>query len=200
MKLQSTSMRISNRFDLSEPSMGFIYDCICLNQLPLNNNSESGLFYLMIYYELNLTLNGTTKTKNALIRDGVSESKIISVGEVETDSIEELFDDEDQKKFSLKDTNKSKTIISRNFHDQVIEKKLKITLSNPIFTLVENSSYVPVKPLCLRASKSSMQSFKLSSTYAESSFSIVSKVGITILESKIKKAFRICEKIPGYFL
>jgi len=80
-------------------------------------------------YKILLDLKGTTKTKNALIRDGVSESKIISVGKAETDSIEELFDDEDQKKFSLKDTNKSKTIISRNFHDQVTEKKLKITLS-----------------------------------------------------------------------
>ena len=80
-------------------------------------------------YKILLDLKGTTKTKNALIRDGVSESKIISVGKIETDSIEELFDDEDQKQFHLKDSEKSKTIISRKFHDQITEKKSKIKLS-----------------------------------------------------------------------
>ena len=80
-------------------------------------------------YKILLDLKGTTKTKNALIRDGVSESKIISVGKIETDSIEELFDDEDQKQFHLKDSEKSKTIISRKFHDQITEKKSKVKLS-----------------------------------------------------------------------
>lgn len=80
-------------------------------------------------YKILLDLKGTTKTKNALIRDGISESKIISVGKIETDSIEELFDDEDQKQFDLKDSKKSKTIVSRKFHDQITEKKSKAKLS-----------------------------------------------------------------------
>lgn len=80
-------------------------------------------------YKILLDLKGTTKTKNALLRDGVQESKIIPVGKIETDSIEELFDEKDQKQFKLNDDKKSKTIISRNFYDEITQKGNKKELS-----------------------------------------------------------------------
>jgi len=80
-------------------------------------------------YKILLDMKGTTKTKNALIRDGVDNERIINVGKEETDSIEELFDSEDIKKYNLISKEPSKKIISRNFYDEMSPKKSKKKLS-----------------------------------------------------------------------
>lgn len=80
-------------------------------------------------YKILLDRKGGQKTKNALIRDGISDERIIDVGKQETDSIEELFDEKDQTQFNMKDIDKSKKIISRNFYDRNTDQKNKITLS-----------------------------------------------------------------------
>jgi hypothetical protein len=74
-------------------------------------------------YKVLLDNKGTAKTKNALIRDGVEEVNIISVGIKESDSIENLFDKNDLKKYDLINTESSKTLTSKKFYDNVITGK-----------------------------------------------------------------------------
>lgn len=79
-------------------------------------------------YKILLDKKGTAKTKNSLIRDGLFEDRIIRVGSTDNDSIENLFDNKDQKMFGMIDNEKSKTLVSRDFYDRVTSKE-KIPLS-----------------------------------------------------------------------
>lgn len=102
--------------------------------IPCVGNTNVGTVASLLYgyglnYKILLDKKGSLKTKNALIRDGVQEERIIDVGKKESDSIEDLFAEKDQKQFNIQNKEKSKKIISRNFYDQITNKKSKIILS-----------------------------------------------------------------------
>ena len=71
-------------------------------------------------YKVLLDNKGAAKTRNALVRDGVTEEKIISVGIYESDSIEDLFDKNDLKKYNLINQELSKTLTSKKFYDNIL--------------------------------------------------------------------------------
>ena len=102
-----------------------------------NNNVGTVVSLLHAYglnYKILLDRKGTAKTKNALIKDGIAEMKIISVGKNSSDSIEELFDTKDQKNYNILDGGVSKTLISRGFYDKITSKKDKHIFSAPTLT------------------------------------------------------------------
>lgn len=82
-----------------------------------------------LHYKILLDTKGSTKTKNSLLSDGINEEQIISVGKKQNDSIEDLFNLEDQKQFDIFGGQGSKTLISRKFYDKITDKKSQIKLS-----------------------------------------------------------------------
>lgn len=102
--------------------------------IPCVGNTNVGTVTSLLHgyglnYKILLDKKGSLKTKNALIRDGIQEERIIDVGKKESDSIEDLFAEKDQKQFNIQNKEKSKKIISRNFNEQITNKKSKIILS-----------------------------------------------------------------------
>lgn len=100
----------------------------------VGNNNVSTVVSLLhgygLHYKILLDKKGTTRTRNALIRDGIDEGTIISVGKDSEDSIEDLFDTQDQTKYELVNgRGESKALISRNFYDKITSKGEKHAFS-----------------------------------------------------------------------
>ncbi|KDE54639.1 hypothetical protein EI28_12730 [Methanoculleus sp. MH98A] len=68
-----------------------------------------------------------------LIKDGIGEEMIISIGAEPTDSIEDLFSTADQERFGLKSKSISKTITSKLFQEKIIQD------SEPLSTETEDN-------------------------------------------------------------
>lgn len=74
-------------------------------------------------YKVILDKKGTNKTYNKLLKDGVIKEKIIFVGKTDSDSIEDLFSNEDISKYNIQSEDISKTIISKKFFEEITHKE-----------------------------------------------------------------------------
>ena len=108
--------------------------------IPCVGNTNEGSVASLLHgyglrYKILLDRKGTEKTRNALIRDGIDVENIVEVGKNSAESIEDLFDLEDQKIYGISNNDSSKALTSKKFYEQIIlnnENKIlsKSTISN----------------------------------------------------------------------
>jgi len=70
-------------------------------------------------FKVMLDRKDTAKTLNKLKNHGLPDNQFLLVGKNDNDSIEELFSNEEQKKYQITEQNKGKALISRIFYEKV---------------------------------------------------------------------------------
>lgn len=75
---------------------------------------------LGLKYKILLDKKDTEKTKNKLIRDGISDNSFLFAGTTRDESIEHLFSEDDRQNLGITDDYESKGIISRAIYEKII--------------------------------------------------------------------------------